>query len=101
MLRIYKAEFSKKVKNIEARTKKLYSYKINACIIKDFNNCFREIGSLVNREYHIEPRDDVKSVIAVTRKIPIALKEKLNKELHRMEKLGRMAEHARSDRKNL
>ena len=26
MLRIYKAEFSKKVKNIEARTKKLYSY---------------------------------------------------------------------------
>ena len=26
MLRIYKAEFSKKVKNIAARTKKLYSY---------------------------------------------------------------------------
>ena len=36
MLRIYKAEFSKKVKNIEARTKKLYSYKKNACTLFEY-----------------------------------------------------------------
>ena len=32
MLRIYKAEFTKKIKNIEARTKELYSY-LQKCVL--------------------------------------------------------------------
>ena len=52
------------------------------------DDCFGEIGCLFNREYHIELCDDVKPVISPSRKIPIALKDKLNNELRRMKKLG-------------
>ena len=71
----------------------MYTYEINTVlncinIINEFDDCFSEIGCLLNREYHAELRDDVKQVISPSRKIPIALKDKLNNELRHMEKLG-------------
>ena len=73
--------------------KRMYTYEINTVlnctnIINEFDDCFGEIGCLLNREYPIELCDDVKPVISPSRKIPIALKDKLNNELRHMEKLG-------------
>ena len=48
-----------------------------------FFYCFGEIGTLKDT-HHIEIKDNVTSVVNPARKIPLALKSKLEKELTRM-----------------
>ena len=49
----------------------------------NFTDCFREIGTLKNT-HHIEIKGNVVPVVTPTRKMPLALKPKLEKELKRM-----------------
>ena len=49
----------------------------------EFHDCFGEIGTL-NITHHIEVKDNVKPVVTPVRKVPHALKPKLEKELKRM-----------------
>ena len=49
----------------------------------EFHDCFGEIGTL-NATHHIEVKDNVKPVVTPVRKVPHALKPKLEKELKRM-----------------
>ena len=49
----------------------------------EFHDCFGEIGTL-NTTHHIEVKDNVKPVVTPVRKVPHALKPKLEKELKRM-----------------
>ena len=52
-----------------------------------FSDCFGEIGTLKNTN-HIKIKDNVTHVVTLVRKIPLALKPKLGKELKRMVDLG-------------
>ena len=49
----------------------------------NFTDCFREIGTLKNT-HHIEIKGNVVPVVTPTRKMPLTLKPKLEKELKRM-----------------
>ena len=51
--------------------------------LSEFSDCFGEIGTLKNT-HHIEIKDNVTPVVTPFRKIPLALKPKLEKELKRM-----------------
>ena len=51
--------------------------------LSEFSDCFGEIGTLKNT-HHIEIKDNVTPVVTPVRKIPLALKPKLEKELKRM-----------------
>ena len=51
--------------------------------LSEFSDCFGEIGTLKNT-HHIEIKDNVTPVVTPVRKIPLALKPKLKKELKRM-----------------
>ena len=51
--------------------------------MSQFSNCFGEIGTLKNT-HHIEIKDNVTPVVTPVRKMPLALKPKLEKELKRM-----------------
>ena len=46
----------------------------------EFHDCFEEIGTL-NTTHHIEVKDNVKLVVIPVRKVPQALKPKVEKEL--------------------
>ena len=48
--------------------------------MSEFSDCFGEIGTLKNT-HHIEIKDNVPPVVTPVRKIPLALKSKLEKEL--------------------
>ena len=48
--------------------------------LSEFSDCFGEIGTLKNT-HHIEIKDNVTPVVTPVRKIPLALKPKLEKEL--------------------
>ena len=48
-----------------------------------FSDCFGEIGTLKNT-HHIDIKDNVIPVVTLVRKIPPALKPKLENELKRM-----------------
>ena len=52
-------------------------------ILSEFSGCFEEIETL-NDTHHIEISDNVTSVVTPVRKILLALKPKLEKELNRM-----------------
>ena len=49
----------------------------------EFHDCFEEIGTL-NTTHHIEVKDNVKPVVTPVRKVPHALKPKVEKEHKRM-----------------
>ena len=49
----------------------------------EFSDCFGEIGTLKNT-HHIEIKDNVNPAVTPLRKIPLALKPKLEKKLKRM-----------------
>ena len=49
----------------------------------EFHDCLGEIG-ILNITHHIEVKDNVKPVVTPARKVPHALKPKLEKELKRM-----------------
>ena len=51
--------------------------------LSEFSDCFGEIGTLKNT-HHIEIKDNVTPVVTPVRKMPLALKPKLEKELKRM-----------------
>ena len=51
--------------------------------LSEFSDCFGEIGTLKNT-HHIEIKDNVTPVVTPVRKIPLALKPKLEMELKRM-----------------
>ena len=51
--------------------------------LSEFSYCFREIGTLKNT-HHLQIKDNVTPVVTPVRKIPLALKPKLEKELKRM-----------------
>ena len=51
--------------------------------MSEFSGCFEEIETL-NDAHHIEISDNVTSVVTPVRKILLALKPKLEKELKRM-----------------
>ena len=51
--------------------------------LSEFSDCFGEIGTLKNT-HHIEIKDKVTPVVTPVRKIPLALKLKLEKELKRI-----------------
>ena len=55
----------------------------NEQFLAKFFYCFGEIGTLKDT-YHIEIMDNVTPVVTPARKIPLALKSKLEKELKRM-----------------
>ena len=48
--------------------------------LPEFSDCFGEIGTLKNT-HHIEIKDNITPVVTPVRKIPLALKPKLEKEL--------------------
>ena len=48
--------------------------------LSEFSDCFGEIGTLKNA-HHVEIKDNVTPVVTPVRKIPLALKPKLEKEL--------------------
>ena len=52
-------------------------------LLSEFSDCFGNIGTRKNT-HHIENKDNVTPVVTPVRKIPIALKPKLEKELKRM-----------------
>ena len=52
--------------------------------LSEFSDCFGEIGTLKNTD-HIEIKDNVTLAVTPSRKIPLALKSKLEKELKRIE----------------
>ena len=52
----------------------------------DYLDCFGDLGTL-NRTYHIELKDNMQSTAVPPRKFPFALRDKLKKELDRMEKM--------------
>ena len=59
-----------------------------AYIPNDYLDCFiGDLGTL-NRTYRIELKDNVKPTVVPPRKVPFSLKDKLKKELDRMEKNG-------------
>ena len=49
----------------------------------EFSDCFKEIETLKNT-YYIEIKDNVTTAITPVKKIPLALKPKLEKKLKRM-----------------
>ena len=51
--------------------------------MSEFSDCFEEIGTL-KITYQIEINNNVTHVVTPVRKIPLALKHKLEKELKRM-----------------
>ena len=51
--------------------------------MSEFSDCFGEIGTLKNT-HHIEIKDNVPPVVTPVRKIPLALKSTLEKELKHM-----------------
>ena len=51
--------------------------------LSEFSYCFKEIGTLKNT-HHLQIKDNVTPVVTPVRKIPLALKPKLEKELKRM-----------------
>ena len=51
--------------------------------MSEFSDCFGEIGTLKNT-HHIEIKDNVTPVVTPVRKMSLALKPKLEKELKRM-----------------
>ena len=52
-------------------------------LLIEFSDCFGEIGTLKNT-HHIEIKDNATLVVTPVRKVPLALKPKLEKELKRM-----------------
>ena len=55
-------------------------------ILDDYLDCFGDLGAL-NRTYHIELKDNVQPTVVPPRKVLFALRDKLKKELDRMEKM--------------
>ncbi|CAB4033390.1 Hypothetical predicted protein, partial [Paramuricea clavata] len=55
--------------------------------ILEYADCFGEIGTLKST-YHMTLKDDVRPVVVPPRKVPFALKDRLKKELDRMESMG-------------
>ena len=56
-------------------------------IADDYIDCFGDLGTL-NRTYHIELKDNVQPTVVPPCKVPFALRDKLKKELDRMEKMN-------------
>ena len=56
-------------------------------ISDEYADCFGEIGTLKST-YHMTLKDDVSPVVVPHRKVPFALKDRLKKELDRMENMG-------------
>ncbi|CAB4018481.1 Hypothetical predicted protein [Paramuricea clavata] len=56
-------------------------------ISEEYADCFGEIGTLKST-YHMTLKDDVRPVVVPPRKVPFALKDRLKKELDRMESMG-------------
>ncbi|CAB4038901.1 Hypothetical predicted protein, partial [Paramuricea clavata] len=56
-------------------------------ISEEYADCFGEIGTLKST-YHMSLKDDVRPVVVPPRKLPFALKDRLMKELDRMESMG-------------
>ena len=52
----------------------------------DYLDCFGYLGTL-NKTYHIELKDNIQPTVVPPRKVPFALRDKLKKELDRMEKM--------------
>ncbi|CAB4033003.1 retrotransposon-like family member retr-1 [Paramuricea clavata] len=55
-------------------------------ISEEYADCFGEIGTLKST-YHMTLKDDVRPVVVPPRKVPFALKDRLKKELDRMESM--------------
>ena len=56
-------------------------------ISDEYADCFGEIGTLKST-YHMTLKNDVSPVVVPPRKVPFALKDRLKKELDRMENMG-------------
>ena len=52
----------------------------------DYVDCFGDLGTL-NRNYHVELKDNVQPAVVPPPEVPFALRDKLKKELDRMEKM--------------
>ena len=53
----------------------------------DYFDCIGDVGTLPST-YHIESKENAQPVVVPPRKLPFAMKERVKKELDRMEKLG-------------
>ena len=67
--------------------KRVDSIDVLPSYLSNFEDCFGELGTL-KKEYHIVMDPNVTPVIDACRKVPVALRDRLQKELVRMEKLG-------------
>lgn len=70
--------------------KRLYEIGKDTDILKDFEDLFSGLGCLPGK-HHIEIDHTVRPVIHAPRKIPVALRDKVIDELHRMEQMGVIA----------
>ena len=69
-------------------------FKVNASdlnsdspITDDYFDCIGDVGTLPST-YHIELKENAQPVVVPPRKLPFAMKQRVKKELYRMEKIG-------------
>lgn len=67
--------------------KRIHEIKAGNDLLKDFDDLFTGLGCLPGH-HHIQIDPEISPVIHPPRRVPIALKDKIVEELHRMEELG-------------
>ncbi|KAL1277849.1 hypothetical protein QQF64_024522 [Cirrhinus molitorella] len=73
--------------------KRLYQVEKNEDILKDFEDLFIGLGCL-SGEHRIKINTEIRPVVHAPRRIPVALRDRVIKELQRMEEMGVIAKQA-------